>query len=162
MKLSHAVIIILLVFNLVATIWFGISNKPSNTQSPIEITSKNDLPKIITAKIRELLFTKVQAGINDNDFDALYNIFGPAAKAQFSKEDAYLTFDKISKYYHSIEEGAYTHSEFVNSKGNAKFYILYYAVKLSEKSELGTKGILKITIGVEGSDYQVYGFRLTT
>ena len=89
-------------------------------------------------------------------------MFGPVAKAQFTKEAAQKEFQKLVKFFHSVESGVYTHSEFVNSKGNTNIYNMYYTVKLSDKSEFGTKGTLKITIALQGTEYQLYSIHLNS
>ncbi len=162
MKASHAVIIVLLVANLVATIWFGFENRPLQRQSQIETIARHELPEIITDEIREQIFETFKTEFNSKNFDALYGMLGEVAKAQLTKEDAYSTFEKLVKYFHSIEDGAYTHTELIQTQGNTSVYKLHYSVKLSEKSELGTKGNLKVTIGVQGEEFQIYGVRMDT
>jgi len=160
MKATQAVIIILLLANLGATIWFGTDNDIVPAQNQFEKAAQHELPPIITKSVRKKIYQDFAVSFNSANYDGLYNLFGSGAKAQFSKDEAYSEFRKLNKYFHSVEDGAYTHSELAGAQGNTNYYMLYYAVKLSEKSEFGTKGTLKITIAVQGSDYQIYGIRL--
>jgi len=160
-KSYQAIVIILLVGNILATFWFGLSETPTEAMTPTQQTAKHDLPKIITANERKIIFSEFQEAFNSSDYDALYDMFGDAAKAQFTKETAREQFGKLSDFFHSAESGAYTHSELTGSKGNTNFYIMYYAVKLSEDSKFGTAGELKVTIAVQGNSYEIYGMHLS-
>ncbi|MBQ0784414.1 MAG: hypothetical protein KBT66_09305 [Amphritea sp.] len=160
MQVSQSVIIILLVANLIATIWFGIDKEPTQSVSVAEKAATHELPSVVNSEVRKDLYSKFAKAFNSANYDALYNMFGPAAKAQFTKDSADLEFQKLTKFFHSVESGAFTHSELTGTKGNTNIYVLYYVVKLAESSEFGTSGTLKITVAVQGGEYQVYGIRL--
>ncbi|MBU3068838.1 hypothetical protein KOI40_03345 [Aestuariicella sp. G3-2] len=162
MQASQAVIILLLVANLVATVWFGLNDEPVTiaTQTQTEKTAEHELPAVITYEVRDRLYNRFVRAFNAKDYDALYDMFGPGAKAQFSKELANAEFQKLTKYFHSVEGGGFTYSELSGTQGNTKVYILNYAVTFPKSSELGTSGTLKITVAVQGGDYQVYGIRI--
>ncbi len=161
MKVTQAVIIVLLLANLTATIWFGTNNDVVPAQSQIEKAAQHELPPLISQSVRKQIYDDFAVLFNSGNYDGLYDLFGAGAKAQFSKDEAYVEFKKLNNFFHSVEEGAYTHSELAGAKGNTNYYVMYYAVKLSEKSEFGTKGILKVTIAVQDSNYQIYGIRLS-
>jgi hypothetical protein len=156
----HSVIIILLVANLIATIWFGLTDHPSNKSLSLNKEVEQELPSVITPEVRADLYSQFAKAFNASDYDAFYDMFGPVAKAQFTKESSDETLKKMVTYFHSAESGAYTHSELVRNQGDTKIYNMYYAVKLHESSVFGAKGVLKITIAVNGSEYQIYGMRL--
>lgn len=160
MQSSQSVIIILLVANLVATIWFGAIKGAAPTNEVTQSASVHNLPEMISSDVTLKIFNQFFTAFNAKDYDALYNIFGPAAKAQFDKTSSDEVLDKLSEYFDSIIEGGFTHSEFLGSQGNMSQYNLYYAVKLSEKSTFGTKGTLKVTIVVREKDYEIYGYKL--
>lgn len=160
MQSSQSVIILLLVANLVATIWFGLNKEVHQSTSVAENAATHELPPVVNSETRVNLYNKFAKAFNAANYDALYDMFGPAAKAQFTKETAFAEFVKLTKFFHSVESGAFTHSELAGTKGNTNFYVLYYVVKLHENSEFGTSGTLKITVAVQGSEYQVYGIRL--
>ena len=160
MKVYQSVIILLLVANLVATVWFGVSEQSAPIPTATETAAKNELPSLVDAKERNHMLEEFTEKFNSSDYDGLYNMFGEAAKAQFTKESAESNFKKLKKFFYSVDGGAFTYSELVGTKGNTNYYLLYYTVKLSEKSEFGTSGNLKITIAVQGSEYQIYGISL--
>lgn len=87
-------------------------------------------------------------------------MFGPVAKAQLTRDKIDSEFRKLVKYFSSVESGSFTHSEFINSQGNTNFYVLYYTVKLPDDSEFGGLGTLKVTVAVQGGEFQIYGIRL--
>lgn len=160
MQVSQSVIILLLVANLVATVWFGLNENPTYSPTQAEKAAEHELPSIINSEVRDNLYSEFMEAFNSSDYDALYNMFGPAAKAQFTKESAESEFRKLTKFFHSVENGGFTHSELAGTQGNTNIYVLYYAVMLSERSEFGTSGTLKITVAVQGGEYQVYGIML--
>lgn len=160
MQASHSVIILLLVANLVATVWFGLNDVPASQPKQAAKAAVHELPSIVNSEVRGQLYDEFAKAFNAADYDALYNMFGPAAKAHFTKESAKTEFQKLTKFFHSVESGGFTHSELAGTQGNTNIYVLYYAVKLSESSEFGTSGTLKITIAVQGGEYQIYGIRL--
>ncbi len=160
MKFMQVLIVFLLIANLTATVWFGMKQKPTQNVNQNEKTAKHELPKTITPVIRKLILNEFVAAFNSADYEALYNLFGPVAKAQISKEQSDDEFKKLVKFMHSVERGAYTHSEFLDYRGNTTIYTMNYSVKLSDKCEFGTNGILKITIAVQGTEYQIYGIHL--
>ena len=160
MKASQSVIIILLVANLVATVWFGLNNGVTNTISVSEKAAEHELPSVVNSEERSRLYAQFAKAFNAQDYSALYNMFGPAARAQFSKESADAEFIKLNKYFGSVQDGVFTHSELAGNQGNTNYYNLYYTVKLPQASEFGGSGRLKITIAVQGNEYQVFGIRL--
>jgi len=160
MQSSQPIIIILLVANLVATVWFGLNEKPSPVLSQTERTATHELPSAVNSQVRDQLYNQFSKAFNEADYDVLYDMFGPTAKIQVSKEKSTSEFKKLLKYFHSVKSGGFTHSELVDTQGNTNIYVLHYAVKLSELSEFGTKGTLRVTVAVQGSEYQVYGIRL--
>ncbi len=161
MQTTQSAIIILLVANLAATIWFGLNEKSVHTPNAAEKAAVHGLPAFITPEIRRDLLDEFIMKFNNAEYDALYDMFGPAAKAQFTKERAEEEFVKLSTHFHSVTSGAYTHSELAGTQGSTNFYILHYAVKLSEQSTFGTTGKLKITIATQSNEYQLYGIHMT-
>jgi len=159
---SQSIIIILLVSNLIATVWFGLDGKSSPVISQAEKSASHELPSAVSSEIRDDLYAKFAKAFNAGDYDALYDMFGPAAKAQFTKESAEKEFKKLIKFFKAVEGGAFTHSELAGTQGNTNIYNLFYAVTLPNNSELGDHATLKITIAVQGADYQIYGIRLNT
>ncbi|MCL1036277.1 DUF3887 domain-containing protein [Shewanella submarina] len=160
MQNSNIVIILLLVLNLCATIWFGaLSNKGANDTVQMENITF-ELPKLISEKVREDISSSIIENFNDRNYEELYNIFGPAAKAQISKEKSNEAMRKMVDYFDSIFTAAYTHSEKLSQNGDTQYLTLYYTVKLSERSKFGQSGTLKVTLAVRGNEYEIYGFRI--
>jgi hypothetical protein len=160
MKLSQAVIIILLVANLVATVWFGLNGEKPYQVSMDQKTSSHELPSVINSDVRDNIYNEFARAFNSQDYDALYDMFGPAAKAQIKKKESLSEFEKLAKYFHSVEEGGFTHSKLAGTQGNTNIYILYYAVKLAETSAFGDKGTLKVTVAIQANKFQIYGIKL--
>jgi len=161
-KPSQAVIIILLVANLIATIWFGISKDPVGEVNQFTKAAQHELPPVLSSEVRDEIFESFSQYFNAADYDSLYNMFGPVTKAQLTKETVTKELEKLVDYFHSIESGAYAYSELVGSQGSTNIFTMYYSVKLSEKSQFGTKGTLKVTVAVQGNEYQIYGIHLNS
>lgn len=162
MKPIHSVIIMLLVANFAATIYFGTQERQNIEASESSSASIHNLPAIITPEARKLELNKFSKAFNTKNMDDLYNMFGPAAQAQISREDIVKNFGNLINYFGSIEGGAYTHAELSETIGNTSVYILHYKVKLSKESKFGATGDLRITIAVQEDDYQIYGIHLNT
>ncbi len=160
MKETQFVIVMLLVANLLATIWFGIKDGSEPVVTQMTNSTESQLPKIINSSVKSDIYEKFSSAFNVRDYDALYNMFGPTAQLQFSRESAQAEFEKLAKFFHSVERGSFSYSEHAGKQGNLDLYVLYYIVQLSEKSEFGTKGTLKVSVAVEGADYQIYGIFL--
>ncbi|WP_221801847.1 hypothetical protein [Oceanobacter mangrovi] len=108
MKASQSVIIILLVANLVATVWFGLNDRVTSTLSVSEKAAEHELPSVVNSEERSRLYAQFAKAFNAQDYSALYNMFGPAARAQFSRESADAEFIKLNKYFGSVKDGAFT------------------------------------------------------
>ena len=161
MNNTNKIIISLLVANLAATIWFG--NKSNNgnlNQKPYEQASNHQLPDLITDTVKQELLDTFIKHFNVANYSGLYDMFGPVAKAQIAREHMDKEFGKLAKFFHSVKSGSYSFAEFSGQQGSNIIYVLNYTVKLSEKSDFGEIGELKITIAIDGNNYQVYGIRL--
>lgn len=160
MQLTQPLIIALLLANLGATIWFGTKDDFTPAVARTTESSAHELPSSVGPDVRQALYEDFSKAFNSSDFDALYNMLGPVAQAEVSRETVDKEFNKLIKFFHSVKGGAYSHSELVGSKGNTNIYVLNYSVKLPESSEFGTQGTLTITLAVQNDGYQVYGIRL--
>ena len=160
MNKINAVIIMLLVANLTATIWFGGNENTSEVQGTNEQVLHHELPPEISEGVRADLFETFTTNFNSANYDALYDMFGPVAKEQLVKEEIYNEFRKLTKFFHQIESGEFGMAEFSGQQGDTKVYVLNYPVKLSEKSEFGKSGVLKITVAANTEGFQVYGIYL--
>jgi hypothetical protein len=161
MQPSQVLIILLLVANLLATFWFGISKDTGQTNPVNSQSMLQELPAIISPEIRNQILEDFISKFNNRDFDGLYNMLGPGARAQFTRESSDEVFKKLVTYFHSAQSGAYTHSEYAGSQGDARQFVLNYAVKLDKNSTFGQSGKLKVTIVIRGPEYEIYGVHLT-
>jgi hypothetical protein len=118
------------------------------------------LPKIVSAELKEELLEEFIDNFNDRDFDDIYAMLGPSARAQIDEEALEIRYEKLADLFDSIKEGTYSHSLLVGTQGATRIYELYYRLKLSEDSELGDTGTLQITLEIEGEDYQIYDLSL--
>jgi len=159
MQKSQVVIVALLVMNLAATVWFGVNG---SVVSPKDRASLNALPPFFTEAEKSRLYTRFERTFNAGDFEALYQIFGPAAQAMFSQDKATDEFSKLKRYFDTVSDGVFQHSEFAGNKGSTNYYNLYFSVKFSQDSQMGSAGVLKITVATDDAGYQVYGIRLNS
>ena len=157
MKSIYATIIVLLVANLVATVWFGVER---NSSPASKIESENGLPEHIDKKVRDGIYEQFVNAYNGRDYDAMYNIFSDSAKAQIDKEGTFQVLAQLVEYFDSIEQGGFSHSEFLGHQGDMKQFKLVYPVKFGKNSKFGTTGNLYITIAVRDGEYGVWGFNL--
>jgi len=157
MKSIYAVIIVLLVANLVATVWFGVTYQSvTTTQNKIE----NTLPSHMNKSVRDKIYEQFVSPYNDRDYEAMYDLFSPSAKAQIDKKETFNTLRQLVDYFDSVTEGGYSHSEYIGSQGDLEQFKLFYKVKFSEKSKFGTSGSLSITLAIRDDEYEVWGFNL--
>lgn len=151
-------IILLLTANLVVTLWSNLDDDADDESAAVALALP--LPKIVSAELKEDLLEEFIEYFNDGDFDDLYAMLGPAAKAQVSEKALETRFEILAELFDSIEEGVFSHSLLVGTQGNTRIYQLYYTLKLSEDSEFGEQGTLQITLAIEGEDYQIYDMAL--
>lgn len=161
MNNANKLIISLLVANLVATVWFkNNSHYVVSNQKPYEQASNHQLPDLITNTVKSSLLATFIKHFNEANYNGLYDMFGPVAKAQIAREDMDKEFVKLVKFFHGVKSGTFSFAEFSGQQGSMTIYVLNYTVKLSEKSDFGEIGALKITIAIDDNGYQVYGIRL--
>ncbi|HEY3487232.1 MAG TPA: hypothetical protein VGL10_04140 [Gammaproteobacteria bacterium] len=151
------IIILLLAANLIATVW---SRLGSDNDAEAITGMALPLPKIISPELKEELLEEFIDDFNDGDFENIYAMLGPAAQTKVSEEELELKFEKLAELFDSIEAGAFSHSLLAGMQGNTRIYQLYYDLRLSEDSEFGERGILAVTLAVEGEDYQIYDLSL--
>jgi hypothetical protein len=158
---SNKIIISLLVANLVATVWFGFNTTGVvSSQKPYEKASQHQLPNLINGSVKSEIISTFIKHFNSKNYDALYDMFGPVAKAQIPRKDMDVEFSKLTKLFHSVDSGSFSFAEFSGQQGSTTVYVLNYTVSLSEKSDFGKIGTLKVSIAIEGNEYQIYGIRL--
>ena len=161
MNNPNKIIISLLVANLAATIWFGNnSNDSQPSQKPYEKASNHQLPDLITMSVKSELLDTFMKNFNSKNYSGLYEMLGPIAKLQTTKEDMGKEFGKLTKYFDSVNSGAFRFAEFSTQKGSRVIYVLNYSLKFSGKSNAKGTAKLKITIAIDGNNYQVYGLNV--
>jgi hypothetical protein len=157
MKNTHALIIVLLVANLIATFWFGITSESAN---PIQDREEITLPSYINRDVRDRIYKRFITAYNNKNYEAMYDLFSSAAKAQIDKSETIETGHQLVDYFDSIVEGGYSHSQYLGAQGDLTQFKLVYAVKFSEKSKFGTSGKLSITLALRDNEYEIWGFNL--
>ena len=130
--------------------------------APVAQVAAPQLPAIITENVRNALMERFVSAFNDRDYDALYEMLGPAARTQIDREKTLSDFRKLAEYFHSVESGAFTHSQLSAQQGDMQIFTLNYSVRLSEESEFGTTARLTINLAIQGGSYQVFGIRLNS
>ncbi|SHK09689.1 hypothetical protein SAMN02745216_02859 [Desulfatibacillum alkenivorans DSM 16219] len=152
------VIAVLLIANLAATAWVAVKVSSPSThvsgEQPGEV-----LPDFITKDVKKKIFNDFQAAYNSGSHDAFYNLFSDLAKAQIDEEALGGTHDQLLSSLGKVEDGVYSHYNYVQRQGNLKVFVLYYAVKLPD-SLLGNAGEVKITISVDDEEYGILGAHL--
>jgi hypothetical protein len=162
-KFQFLILVTLLILNLLVSLSLRQSSVSSEGQVDEVVLSQSDnLPAVLTDAVRERLLNEFSAAFNKDDYDAIYDMFSPAAKARIDKNDIIKELQKLKKAFYSVSGGGFSHFEYVRSMGGADVYTLFYNVRLSELSDFGPAGELKITIAVQGSRFQVYGIRLSS
>lgn len=157
MNRGQIIIALLLVANLCATVWFGLSNKPAEVISHEEIASQVRVDEAT----KQRFFEQFKKAFNQQDYNAIYNMLGPLAKSSVEQSKIKDEFKKLIRYFKRIESGAFTHSEFLRVKGDSQAITLNYRVRLSQESEFGQKGHLKISVLAREGHVEIYGIRLT-
>lgn len=161
MQAPWTLVLILLIANLFATVYFGMQDQQTpETQAVQHQSTGDELPAVINSRVKQALYDRFVEGFNKADYDGLYDMLGPVARAQFSREQTIEQFEKLVRYFRGIEDGGFTHSELANTQGSTRIYVLYYSVRFAEGSELGEKGTLSISVAVKGTDTEIYGIRL--
>ena len=133
---SNVLIILLLVANLCATLYFGTRDNSAALNNQGSSASRHELPEIITKDVRKKIKNDFIKHFNARDYDALHLMFGEVARTQFTKEETVQSFEKLSDYFGKITYGTYASSEFAGSNGSVQYYVLYYRVVLSEEVSL--------------------------
>ena len=151
-------IALLLAANLIVLLWSGSDGHAADEAAAVALAQP--LPKIVSAELKEELLEDFIENFNDRDFDDIYAMLGPSARAQVDEDALETRFEKMAELFDSIEEGVYSHSLLVGTQGATRIYQLYYRLKLSEDSDLGDAGTLQITLEIEGEDYQIYDLSL--
>lgn len=158
---ANFLIVSLLILNLCTTMYFGLKSNQT-VQNDRQQTSLHQLPDKITKKIREDIFSDFKTFFNAKDYDSLYDMFGPVAKEQIEKDQLSSAFDKLLSTFGEIKSGAFEYSEFTGNSGNIKGYALFYRVSLKEGGNFGDAAKLKISIGVDKDEYEIYGIHLNS
>lgn len=74
MNASQSLIIILLIANLVTTIWFGLNNNTSSRLSQAQQAATHELPEAVNSDVRERIYEEFSNAFNLQDYDSLYTI----------------------------------------------------------------------------------------
>lgn len=157
MNRGQIIIALLLVANLAATIWFGITNKSSSAGQVSTVQGD----KLVDEATKQKLFDKFKVAFNMRDYDAIYDMLGPVAKNSVERKKIKEEFQKLIRYFRRIESGAFSHSESIGKERGFRAVTLNYQVRLSEDSEFGQKGHLKISVLARDDQIEIYGIRLT-
>lgn len=165
MRTSNKIIIFLVSLNLVATFFFGIVNYLTLTlPKPLEQTVNQDIPDVISTQVKSDILTRFIMYFNSEDHNSLYDMLGVNAKSQSSLDEKAIEFARFNQFFHKIKQGTFNNTKFVGQQGNATLYALIYDIELTEHSELGDSGKLKVTIEIAdeepNSSYQIVNFYL--
>lgn len=158
MNKGQIIIILLLLANLAATLWFGLQRPPQANTELHNVAA----PEALNAEVQTQLLEQFRQAFNRQDYDGIYNMLGPLAQTKVPRDKVETEFRKLIRYFKSIESGAFSHLETLDNQGNTKLYVLNYSVRLSAQSEFGQEGQLRMTVLLRDGQVEVYGIRLTS
>ncbi|MBT8042791.1 MAG: hypothetical protein KJN98_06440 [Pontiella sp.] len=155
------IIVTLLGFNLVVTLWIGSKISSLQTTFSQENLTQHPLPEHISkSKIVELSDKFIEA-YNSKDMDACWNLFGEYAQAQITKDEVVSAVEKLDKVVGPVVSAKYLYFEPAGNQGNLNFYTFYYTTELTEISTLSDRGELQITVADDGRVFEMIKFYLT-
>ncbi len=146
----------LLLVNVGATVWLvaEVSSAPSPIGAPAQT---EPLPAYITKEVRQRIYDDVRRAYNSRDSELIWNLFSELARAQMNRKELEDSYKQLWEWFGDVEDGTYSHYEFVGKRGNMKAFNLYYVVSLTDQSKFGNKAELKIMIADDGSEYGIFG-----
>ena len=165
MRTSNKIIILLVSLNLVATFFFGVVIYLTLTPSkPFEQTINRSIPDVISAQVKSDILDRFISYFNAEDYNSLYDMLGVKAKSQSSLDEKTIEFARFTQFFDKIKQGTFNNAKFVGKQGNSTLYALIYKIELTEHSQLGDSGKLKVTLEVideePNSSYQIVNFYL--
>jgi hypothetical protein len=96
-----------------------------------ERTADSALPPYLSEKRLASIAESIVEPFNAGDFDALYNVFDPAARAQISADTLRKQLDSLRPSIGKIEAASYMGWQKIPSPGTLPMYQLQYSLKLS-------------------------------
>jgi retron-type reverse transcriptase len=96
-----------------------------------EHVADSALPQYLSEKRLASIAESIVEPFNAGDFDALYNVFDPAARAQISADTLKKQLDSLRSSIGKIEAASYIGWQKIPSPGTLPMYQLQYSLKLS-------------------------------
>jgi hypothetical protein len=96
-----------------------------------EHAADSALPQYLSEKRLASIAESVVEPFNAGDFDALYSVFDPAARAQISADTLKKQLDSLRPSIGKIETASYIGWQKIPSPGTLPMYQLQYSLKLS-------------------------------
>ena len=147
------------VLNLALTTWLVIdSNRPKQLSGPKQ---SSPLPAELSAAKRNAIFEQIRSLYNAQDYDGLYRIFAREVQVQIPRAEFTASMEKLKATFSDIEDGAYSHYEFIGNQSEKALYNLFYTVRLP-KSAISSKGSLKVTVAAAEGNVSIYSIYLSS
>jgi hypothetical protein len=150
--MANVVIIMLLVANL------GLS--AYTAFRPLPATNAGSPDVAVTTAIKEQEANKIAATViaeyNAKNIQALYELFDPLAKAQFTKQQFESQMEKLSSVLGHVDNCAYSHATSEGNHNGRDYYVLHYKVGLSGGPF--SSGDLTISVSRTPNGLGLFGF----
>ena len=149
--------LVLIIINLCISVWIAsqVTNSPS-----IASSHSTSLPDTVKESDIIQLFEQIKSAYNSGEPENVWDQFGSYAQGQMDKTSFIETINGLHKMFGTIQSGHYLYYEHTGKVGNLEFYSTHFSLILAEDSTVGTKGLLKITIAIDGDKVQIVEFSM--
>jgi len=152
--------ITLLIIALIGTVGCGINRDPMKATYLASQITEHGLPLNIYQKDIDNFFNDFKFFYNSNDYSAAYNLLSRNTRQQVSKENVINELKNLKNLTSNIISGKYSHSELAGSSGSASIYFLFYDVILPKESVFKGNGLMKTTVILSDSGFDVLGVHI--
>lgn len=150
------VILAAVLANIGLTLWFNL--KPGSAPAPVAETIQ-PLPDALNQRERNKIAEELLAAFNSDDHGKAYDLFGPIARIQLSREDIAASVASLKSAFVSIEEAEF-YDYSVPSKTNlGTQFDLYYHVRFAPGGAY-SKGSMRVSTYYDGENIQLLGFHI--
>ena len=152
-------IAMLLVINLLGTLWLVKQVAIQPTKLASKSTDQESLPDYLTKETRKEIYMKFEEAYNSQDSDSFWNLFSNLAKAQMNKNDLKIGYERLLDIFGRLSNGIFAYYDFIGSQGNLRTFDLHYGIEITGSK--GKKGEVKITITDDGKEYGIVGVHIS-
>jgi hypothetical protein len=146
-----AVVSVLVLGNLAATIYFGVSKPSTDAPSSTALASREMSEKDVASLVRNVVSL-----YNENRIHDLYLAFDDLARVQFTEQKLSEEIAKVRALAGNIDDYAFLSSEVAGKQGDKSVITLTYKARLSGTSF--TFGTLRVTVMKKDGKPALLGF----